>query len=192
MSNINLLPWRQDIARYKNRIFGAIAGTIVVTSIGANFILSQIVDLRTSAIQAKIEKLNIVMEKTQETIKEVNSLQEAKKNLIERNKIIQSLQNKKTFLTTILNTFATTIPDGVQISEISMTKDNISLKGSSSSDSRIFKLLQNLENVPWIKSATFDDISKKEQTTDSQHTKQEQFADNITFVIHATIKQDIE
>ena len=190
MSHINLLPWRENIILYKNRLFGAIAGLIAAGSLIANLILAGTVNLQNSAEQQKIATLNIALQETQAIITEVDSFEEEKKNLLERNRIIHNLQNKKVFLTQLLNDFATIVPNGIQLSEITMLQQEILLKGASPSDSKIFKLIQNLESLSWITSTTFKDISTQEENTAQQVHKKDSSTNNVLFVIQITVKQD--
>ena len=193
MSHINLLPWRENIILYKNRLFGAIAGLIAAGSLIANLILAGTVNLQNSAEQQKIATLNIALQETQAIITEVDSFEEEKKNLLERNRIIHNLQNKKVFLTQLLNDFVTIIPNGIQLSEITMLKQEILLKGASPSDSKIFKLIQNLEALSWITSATFKDIyTKEEEDIAQQMHKKDNSTNDVFFVIQINTKQDQE
>jgi type IV pilus assembly protein PilN len=113
MARINLLPWREELRRERQRQFmlstvmTAVLGVVLVFMIGLVFdqkIRHQ--EERNQVIQTEINKLQI-------RIKRINQLEQTRDRLISRKRIIKELQASRSQTVELLDKLAKTIPVGV-------------------------------------------------------------------------------
>lgn len=113
MSNINLLPWRTEQILYKNNIFIAIGGVIAVATLILILILNMFIKILSSYRIQELNKLNDKIGFYQAKTKEIASLKERKKLLLERLSIINDLQSQRALIVNLLEQIANSVPNGI-------------------------------------------------------------------------------
>jgi type IV pilus assembly protein PilN len=145
MARINLLPWREELRRERQRQFmistmmTAILGVVLVFLVGLIFdqkIRHQ--EERNQVIQSKIAQLQV-------RIQRINQLEETRDRLISRKRIIEELQASRSKTVELLDKLAKTIPVGVTLASVRQQGDALDLQGTSQSNARVSAYLQSLE-----------------------------------------------
>ena len=145
MARINLLPWRQELRRDRQRQFlvstlmTAVAGVVLVFLVG--MIFDQKVrhqEERNQVIKTKITRLEI-------RIKRINQVEETRDRLISRKRIIEELQASRSKTVELLDKLAKSIPVGVTLGTVRQQGENLDLQGTSQSNARVSAYLQSLE-----------------------------------------------
>jgi len=145
MARINLLPWREELRRERQRQFllsllmTAVLGVILVFLVGMVYdqkIRHQ--NLRNQLLQTEIHKLEL-------RITKINELERTRARLLSRKQIIEQLQASRSTTVELLDQLAKSIPVGVTLVSVSQQGPNISLAGTSQSNARVSAYLQSLE-----------------------------------------------
>jgi type IV pilus assembly protein PilN len=145
MARINLLPWREELRRERQRQFvlttlmTAIIGVILVFLIGLGFdqrIRHQ--EGRNQLVQAEINKL-------QARITRIEQLEQTRSRLLSRKRIIEDLQASRSLTVELLDKLAKSIPVGVTLRTVRQQGMNLSLAGFSQSNARVSAYLQSLD-----------------------------------------------
>lgn len=145
MARINLLPWREELRRERQRQFmlslmmTAVLGVILVFAIVLVFdqkIGHQ--QLRNQTVQAEI---NLLTEK----ITRIEQLEQTRARLLSRKRIIEELQASRSLTVEMLDQMAKSIPVGVTLNTVRQQGMNISFAGFSQSNARVSAYLQSLE-----------------------------------------------
>jgi len=145
MARINLLPWREELRRDRQRQFllsllmTAALGAILVFLVG--IVYDQKIhhqNMRNQLLQAEIHKLEL-------RITKINELERTRARLLSRKRIIEQLQASRSTTVELLDKLAKTIPVGVTLVSVSQQGVNLSLSGTSQSNARVSAYLQNLE-----------------------------------------------
>src|SRR5690554_7846677 len=95
MANINLLPWRQELRKERQKEFFMVIGLVVAAAL---FILYSLNGYYASAIENQNQRNNFITSETQvlnAKIKEIQQLRETRQMLIERLELIQALQRSE-------------------------------------------------------------------------------------------------
>lgn len=145
MARINLLPWREELRRERQRQFmlslmmTAVLGVILVFAIVLVFdqkIGHQ--QLRNQTVQAEI---NLLTEK----ITRIEQLEQTRARLLSRKRIIEELQASRSLTVEMLDQMAKSIPVGVTLNTVRQQGMNITFAGFSQSNARVSAYLQSLE-----------------------------------------------
>ena len=145
MARINLLPWREELRRERQRQFmlstmmTAVLGIILVFLVGLVFdqkINHQ--NFRNQTIQDEINKLTA-------RITRIEELEQTRTRLLSRKRIIEDLQASRSLTVEMLDQMAKSIPVGVTLSAVRQQGMNIRFSGNSQSNARVSAYLQSLD-----------------------------------------------
>ena len=146
MARINLLPWREEKRRERQRQFlstllmTAILGVLIVFMVGTVFnqkIKHQ--QHRNELVQKEIRLLEA-------RIKRIDELERTRARLISRKQVIERLQASRSTTVELLDNLAKTIPVGVTLATITQQGKALTLAGSSQSNARVSAYLRELES----------------------------------------------
>jgi type IV pilus assembly protein PilN len=146
MARINLLPWREEKRRERQRQFmsslllTSILGVVLVFFTG--FVFDQKIShqqIRNQLVQKEIKALEV-------RIQRINELERTRARLISRKQIIERLQASRSTTVELLDKLAKTIPVGVTLTSIRQQGKNLALIGTSQSNARVSAYLRQLES----------------------------------------------
>ena len=144
MARINLLPWREELRRERQRQFmlstmmTAVLGVILVFAIGLGFdqkIGHQ--QLRNATIQGEINLLTA-------RILRIEELEQTRARLLSRKRVIEELQASRSLTVEMLDQMAKSIPVGVTLSTVRQQGMAVTFTGFSQSNARVSAYLQSL------------------------------------------------
>lgn len=187
MININLLPWREDRLRFKNRIFATIAATTAIATFIFGFsINTYYASLYSNKVgdnkylQQEINSVNI-------KLKQVKKLEENKEKLLGKRDIIESLQINRSFTVKLFDELVYAVPAGVYLEGLKKDKDNLFINGVSESNEEISKLMKNLGSLEWLNNLQLTEIV----TATDKEVEAKLNVTNINFTVKATIKKKV-
>lgn len=145
MARINLLPWREEQRKLRQRKFlSTMLGTVML-----GFVLVFIVitvfnhkidhqGQRNSLVKQEIAKL-------EERIRKIDELERTRARLISRKEVIERLQASRSMTVELLDNLAKSIPVGVTLTTIRQQGPKLALVGTSQSNARVSAYLRELE-----------------------------------------------
>ena len=150
MPHINLLPWREDLRRERQRQFINVAAGTAILMVGiivlVHLRMAGIVDEQNSRNQFMTDQISRV----DKDIKEIESLEKEKSALLARMKVIQELQSSRPEIVHIFHELAANMPDKVFLISASRKGREIDLVGVADSNDYVSELMRNLNNSPWL------------------------------------------
>jgi len=145
MARINLLPWREEARKERQRQFlYALMGTLVLGAILV-LIIGLFFDQRISYQEARNQQIQIEINRLQQRIDRIAELEKTRDRLLSRKQIIESLQASRSLTVELLDKLAKTIPVGVTLVTLRQQGSNLTLMGTSQSNARVSAYLQSLE-----------------------------------------------
>lgn len=162
MPRINLLPWREEERKKRQRDFGvALAGATVVAIAGVmltmfaynSMIANQ--ERRNDRLQAEIAELD-------KSIEEIDDLELQKERLLARMEIIDQLQKSRPEIVHLFDELARQLPDGVYLTGMRQTGNQVELRGVAQSSTRVSALMRRIDASAWL---TDPDVDRVETTT---------------------------
>lgn len=150
MTRINLLDWRTQrklrrLERFRNAMAIGIVAAVAVVALGYLSMTSSINDQ-----QARNEYLRQQIAEIDQKIKEIEDLEQTKKNLLARMRVIEELQSSRSATVHFFDELVNTIPDGITLSSIKQTGDTVTIEGVAESNGRISSYIKRFEDSPWF------------------------------------------
>ncbi len=150
MANINLLPWREEQRRERNRatLMSCIAmwaGAVFLVFLG-NAVMNMRIDYqesRNNFLKSEITSLAVV-------IQEIEDLKDKRDALIERMDVIQTLQENRAQIVHVFDDLVSKLPKGVYYESIDKNDDRLLIDGRAQSNGRVSALMRNLDASDWF------------------------------------------
>lgn len=150
MIRINLLPWREEKRKARRQQFYALLGLISVLAGLIWFLGFTIINGYISAQEDTNKYLESEIAKLDKEIAEINRLKGEINALLERKRIIETLQANRAETVHLFNELARQVPEGVYLRSIKQTGGKINLMGFAQSNARVSTLMRNLEASPLL------------------------------------------
>ncbi len=179
MSSINLLPWREEKIFQKNNIFYVFCGITVIISFITVFVVNIYVKLLVTVQNNNNNYLDSQITFYQEKIKEINGLKEQKKMALSRLEVINSLQSKRSYVISILDSLARAVPDGIVLNQAELKDNQLVLDGQSDSNTRVSLFMRNLEEFKIFSSPKLQEIKVPQQNQTNEH--------GVSFIIEVQV-----
>jgi len=150
MARINLLPWRAERRKLRQKEFGVMLGA---SALGAALLAFLIVGYHKAQIEGQNERNAYVKDQITQVdakIKEIEELDKKKSRLLARKQVIEQLQANRSQMVHLFDSLVRTIPDGVTLTSIRQAGDKLTLQGRSQSNARVSTYMRNLEGSGWM------------------------------------------
>ncbi|MEQ9563564.1 MAG: PilN domain-containing protein [Woeseiaceae bacterium] len=171
MPRINLLPWREEDRKRRQREFLVAMGGSFVAAIAVlgllMFAFSQMIDdqrNRNARLTTEIAELD-------KSIKEIDGLERQKERLLARMEIIEQLQRSRPEVVHLFDEMTRQLPEGVYLTGMKQTGSQVELKGIAQSSTRVSALMRQIDSSDWF---TDPDVQRVE-TTDAGPARQAEF-----------------
>lgn len=146
MARINLLPWREEKRRERQRQFMSSLLLIAILGVVIVFFVGFIFDQKISHQQARNQKVQKEIKALEVRIKRIDELERTRARLISRKQVIERLQASRSTTVELLDKLAKTIPVGVTLTTIRQQGQKLALVGTSQSNARVSAYLRELES----------------------------------------------
>jgi type IV pilus assembly protein PilN len=160
MARINLLPWRESLRAQHRREFGAmmlIGIFLALVGMGYwhwhNLGLIDFQKKRNQYLESEISKV-------ENEIREIESLERTRRQLVARMKVVADLQSSRPLVVHLFDELVTTLPDGVFLTEVVQSNNGVSVKGGAQSNARVSAYMRAIEASPWLTSPNLRSIEQ--------------------------------
>ncbi|TFZ43706.1 fimbrial protein [Stenotrophomonas maltophilia] len=150
MARINLLPWRAERRKQRQREFYAMLGMAAIGGLLLSLLIWFYYDRQVSGQMDRNAYLEAEIEKVKEQNKEIDRLDAQKDRLLARKKVIEELQAKRSQMVHLFDALVRTIPDGVVLTALQQEGDMLTLEGRTQSNARVSAYMRNLETSGWM------------------------------------------
>ena len=164
MAHINLLPWREAQNKERKRQFAVVAaGSGMLSVLVLVYVHIHMNGLITNQ-EARNKFLDGKIEEVEKQIKEIQTLETDKQNLLARMKIIQTLQGSRPEIVHLFQEITQTMPEGVYLTQVNVSGSNIKIEGVAESNANVSALMRNVDTAAWMAKPVLDviDSSKSE------------------------------
>ncbi|WP_298218867.1 PilN domain-containing protein [Halothiobacillus sp.] len=181
MRRINLLPWRDERRQTLQRNFVLhLAGSVVAALIiGGGIHLYEQNQLNFQ--DQRNQYLNGVIKDLDRKIQSINELKKKKAELIARMQVIETLQSSRPVIVHLMQEFVSTLPDGIQLTNIAITGDKtIAIQGYADAQARVADYLHRLNDSEYIKDAIIVGSGILAQNQDKKGSSSNRYVFSIT------------
>jgi type IV pilus assembly protein PilN len=151
MAKINLLPWRAERRKQREREFQTILGGALIMGLLAVGVaifhwdsLKEDQNTRNQLLEREIAALDA-------KIKEIDALQATREQLLQRKQIIEQLQSSRTQMVHMFDELVRTLPDGVRLTSLKQSAETLEIEGMAQSNARVSAYMRNIEKGGWIR-----------------------------------------
>lgn len=159
MTNINLLPWREQLREDRKREFFVALSGVVVIAFGLLFLADRYVNGRIDNQNARNDYLRQQIAVLDQRIAEIRELRSQKEALTARMSVIQDLQGTRPVIVRLFDELVRTLPDGVYYDNVSRTGNSIRLEGVAESNALVSALMRRLEASDWFASPDLERVT---------------------------------
>ena len=158
MIRINLLPHREEKRKARRQQFYALTGLTLVLGGLIVALGNGIISGYVSAQDEKNAFLKTEIAALDKSIDEIKRWREQPDALLQRKRVIESLQGNRSEAVGLFNELAKNVPEGVYIKKVSQQANKINLVGYAQSNARVSSLMRNLESSPLLERPTLIEI----------------------------------
>ena len=158
MIRINLLPHREIRRKQQQKEFfillGFVAGFGALVWFSTHSYLSNQLDEqngRNTYLESEIAVLD-------KQIEEIKKLQEQTSALLQRKKIVESLQANRAETVYLLDQLVRQMPDGVYLKGVQQKGNKVTINGFAQSNARVSTFMRNLESSPYLQQPSLVEI----------------------------------
>lgn len=161
MAHINLLPWRAERRKQREREFFMQLGAAAVAGVLAVLLWSFWMDSRISTQNDRNTYLQSEIKQLDERIAKIKDLEKVRESLLARKQIIEQLQANRSQMVHLFDELVKTIPASARLNGLKQTGDSMTLDGVAQSNASVAEYMRNIEASPWMGHA---DLRKTENT----------------------------
>jgi type IV pilus assembly protein PilN len=161
MARINLLPWRAERRKHRQKEFLTMLGLSAAAAAFLAFLIISYYSAQISGQNDRNAYLQDQIAKVDLQIKEIDALDEKKRRLLARKEVIEQLQANRSQMVHLFDSLVRTIPDGVTLTAIKQEGDLLTLTGRSQSNARVSTYMRNLEGSGWMTNPDLSVIEAK-------------------------------
>ena len=169
MAKINLLPWRDELRKQRQREFYVMLAGAGIAAVFAVFVWWYWMGMRLDNQDARNAYLKDQIHLLDGKLTEIKELEATKSKLLARKEIIEKLQASRSQMVHLFDELVKTIPDGVRLTDMKQNGDALTLDGVAQSNASVATYMRNLDASPWL---THSDLVKTEA---QKNDKRERF-----------------
>ena len=190
MATINLLPWRAERRKQREREFYMMLAATAVATLVVLFIaiswMGHLIDNqndRNSYLQGQIKILDA-------QLVEIDKLDATRSQLLTRKSIIEQLQSNRSRMVHLFDDMVKTIPEGVRLTSMKQVGETLTLIGDAESNSRVASYMRNIDAAPWM--GQTDLVKIENQSGKTGADKKLPYAFSLDVKLHKPEAQDQE
>lgn len=150
MAKINLLPWRAERRKLRQKEFYTMLGAAALVAVLAAFGVIKYFDQLIATQNGRNARLTSEIAQLDVQIKEIEELDKKKAQLLARKAVIEQLQANRSQMVHLFDELVRTIPEGVRLNGIKQAGDELTLDGVTQSNARVASYMRSLEKSGWM------------------------------------------
>ncbi|MFB0982160.1 MAG: PilN domain-containing protein [Alteromonadaceae bacterium] len=162
MAFINLLPWREEAEKAKERAYFTILTMVAVVAFAFIFIIGQFYQMRIDGQNTRNQFLTTEIQILDTRIVKIRNLNEKKKELQKRTGVVEQLQRSRNVGTQVFDEIAKIVPTGVYLTSIEKQGNSIKIIGKSESNNHLANMIREIERSLLFTDAILESITTNE------------------------------
>ncbi len=144
MAKINLLPWREEQRKERQRDFFMLLLFSVVGTFAVVFVVLTYLGGVLGTQNDRNQYLQTQISDMDEQIREISELEKTREALLARKRVIEELQGKRSLTVQLLNELVVTTPVGVTLTNLQQNGFEVTISGTAQSNARVSEFLTRL------------------------------------------------
>jgi type IV pilus assembly protein PilN len=164
MAHVNLLPWRAERRKQREREFYMQLAAAFVAAVALLLLWSFWMDQRIANQNDRNTYLQTEIKQLDVRIAKIKDLEQVREHLLARKQIIEQLQADRSQMVHLFDELVKTIPSSARLTAMKQTGQAMTLDGVAQSNASVAEYMRNIEASPWMGHA---DLTKTENTHNS-------------------------
>lgn len=158
MIRINLLPHREIKRKQQQKEFFFMLGSVVGLGVAVWFAVHTYLAGQLDEQQGRNTYLESEIALLDKQLDEIKKLKEQTAALLQRKKVVESLQSNRAETVYLLDQLVRQLPDGVYLKTISQKGDRITITGFAQSNARVSTFMRNLDSSAYLERPSLIEI----------------------------------
>jgi type IV pilus assembly protein PilN len=188
MPRINLLPWREEERKTRQRDFMVATGVAVVAAIAVLGLTIFAYNSMINEQMARNNRLTTEIAELDKSITEIDGLERQKERLLARMEIIEQLQSSRPEIVHLFDEVSRQLPEGVYLTGMKQTGSAVEVKGIAQSSTRVSALMRQVDSSEWLT----DPGVIRVETTEQGPARQAEFVVNLKQVRRDDSAEDLQ
>ena len=150
MAHINLLPWRAELRKQRQKEFGVIVVVALLVMAGVIGAVHLQIQAMIQYQEARNERLDQEIAALDRKIKEIKDLEKEKESLIARMRIVEQLQTSRPEVVHLLDELVKAVPEGIYLTRLEQEARSITIDGFAQSNARVSSFMRALDGSEWL------------------------------------------
>ena len=150
MAHINLLPWREEQRQEKTRQFATVTVLSLMLTGAAVFMVHVTFNNQIDHQKHRNKMLQDEIKTLDASLKQIETLEETKDQLLARMDIIQSLQQQRPQVVHLFDDIVRTVPEGIYLTSIEQHSAQLTINGVAESNGRVSAYMRNIDTSDWM------------------------------------------
>lgn len=159
MAYINLLPWREEALKVKQKEFFTVLAAAALCAFALVLIVNLYFQTRIDGQTTRNQFLKSEIKQLDIQIAEIRTLNDKKAALQKRIDVVEQLQRSRNVGTQVLDEIAKIIPNGIYITQIDKQGNSIHITGKSESNNHLANMIRAIELSDLFTDATPESIT---------------------------------
>ncbi|TKB46715.1 PilN domain-containing protein [Thalassotalea mangrovi] len=159
MPHINLLPWREEAKRLQQQQYLSILAFLALVTFLVFFLISTYFQARIDGQIARNQYLTNEIKVLDTKIAEINTLEQKKKDLIQRMRLIEQLQKSRNVGTQVLDEMAKIVPSGIYLVKLEKRGPELFIEGKSESNNHLANMIREVQSSELLTDAELESIT---------------------------------
>ena len=164
MAHINLLPWREEQRQEQTRQFATVTVLSLILTGAAIFMVHVTFNNQIDHQQFRNKILQDEIKTLDASLKQIETLEETKDQLLARMDVIQSLQQQRPQIVHLFDDFVRTVPEGIYLTDIKQQGEQLTIQGVAESNGRVSAYMRNIDASSWMATPKLKVIEIKKGT----------------------------
>jgi type IV pilus assembly protein PilN len=160
MARINLLPWRQEVRERRNKEFLTLVGAVLLLSLIGAFAAWSYYNNTLESQQLANERIKQENTKLDSALKQIESLEQQRDDIIARMKVIQDLQGRRPIPVRVWDDIARLIPAQMYLTNMKRVGDVITFTGQADNPNVISTFMRSLDSSEWLEKSAVVSIQQ--------------------------------
>ena len=161
MAYINLLPWREEAQKAKQKEFFMILGAVATSAVAITLLVGQFYQMRVDGQNSKNQYLKNEIQLLDVKISEIKGLNEKKSELESRISVVQQLQRSRNVGTQVLDEITKIVSNGIYLTSLDKQGNMLELAGKSESNNHLANMMREIERSNLLADVQLSTISSK-------------------------------
>ncbi|TDJ66090.1 MAG: pilus assembly protein PilN [Proteobacteria bacterium] len=168
MPSINLLPWREEERKRRQKEFGIAMGGAVIAGIAVIMLTLLAYTQMISLQENRNQRLTDEIEELNKSIEEIDGLERQKERLLARMEIIEQLQKSRPEIVHLFDELVRQLPEGVYLTGMKQTGSRVEIRGVAQSSTRVSALMRQIDASKWLTDPEVERVETKQSGASRQ------------------------